>query len=67
MKFYNLDHKTFETDFEFHNWMIFKNPFIVGYFVTLFFPDLYTDPKYTDVGLKVVRSRGLIKLWKQVQ
>ena len=31
-----------------------NNPGIIVYFVTLFFPDLYTGPNYTDVGLKVV-------------
>ena len=38
---------------------------IIGYFVTLFFfPDLYTGPKYTDVGPRV---EGLVKRWKRVQ
>ena len=34
---------------------------ILGFFVTLFFPNLYTGPKYTDVGLKV-RVEGLIEM-----
>ena len=37
----------------FHDWIIVNNLGIIGYFVTLFFPDLYTASQYTDIGLKV--------------
>ena len=42
----------------FHNWIIVNNPGIIGHFVTLFFPDLYTGPQYTDVGPNVA-GQGL--------